>query len=88
MKDDLWNYLVSTDNLDDFLGLEVKCPNCNSKLVEIIYGRPDSILMEKVRNKEVFLGGCIVSGSTPKYHCYECNKNYTKDLDEFNEEAE
>lgn len=47
MNDDLFNYLVATDELDDFLGYEPKCPNCGSKLLEIVYGMPDSETGEK-----------------------------------------
>lgn len=32
MKDELFNYLVATGELDDFLGYEPKCPNCGNKL--------------------------------------------------------
>ena len=83
MKDDLWNYLIATDTLDEFLGLELECPNCHAKLVEIIYGRPNSILLEQAQKKEVFLGGCEDGNNNLKYHCYKCNKNYTKDLKEY-----
>lgn len=80
MKDDLCNYLGATDSLDNVLGLEVKCPHCNSKLVDIIYGRPNSIMMEKAKKKEVFLGGCIVEKNNPTYYCYQCNRYYSKNL--------
>ena len=49
MNDDLFNYLVATDELDDFLGYEPKCPNCGSKLLEIVYGMPDSETGEKAQ---------------------------------------
>ena len=69
MNDDLFNYLVATDELDDFLGYEPKCPNCGSKLLEIVYGMPDSETGEKAMNGELFLGGCMVGEENPKYHC-------------------
>ena len=56
MNDDLFNYLVATDELDNFLGYEPKCPNCGSKLLEIVYGMPDSETGEKAMNGELFLG--------------------------------
>lgn len=31
-KDELFDYLIATDQLDDFLGLEIKCPNCDGIL--------------------------------------------------------
>lgn len=59
-----------------------KCPNCNNKLVEIVYGLPSVELMEKALKKEVSLGGCIIIGDTPRYHCLKCNKKYYEDLKE------
>lgn len=34
MDDKLFDYLVATDTLDEFLGYEPKCPNCGNKLQE------------------------------------------------------
>ena len=59
-----------------------KCPNCNNKLVEIVYGLPTVELMEKALKKEVSLGGCIIIGEMPRYHCLKCNKKYYEDLKE------
>ena len=59
-----------------------KCPNCNNKLVEIVYGLPTVELMEKALKKEVSLGGCIIIGDMPRYHCLKCNKKYYEDLKE------
>ena len=76
--DDLFQYLLITDQLDDFLGFKknYKCPNCGDKLVEIVYGRPTPDVVEKAKQKKLYLGGCNVGGSNPNYHCYGCNKNY------------
>ena len=32
MKDELLSYLIATDEIDDFLGYEPKCPYCKIKL--------------------------------------------------------
>lgn len=74
--DDLFQYLLITDQLDDFLGFKekVKCPNCGDELVEIVYGRPTNETVEKAKQKKLYLGSCM-NGSA-KYHCYGCNKNY------------
>lgn len=51
MNDDFFNYLVATDELDDFLGYEPKCPECGNKLVEIVYGMPGSdVILLKASN--------------------------------------
>lgn len=35
MKDDFFNYLVATDQVDDFLGYEPKSPTCEQKLTKL-----------------------------------------------------
>ena len=84
MKDDLFNYLVATDSLDEFLHYEPKCPHCGHKLIEIVYGRPDSNLIEQAKRQEIVLGGCLIDGEMPIYHCNQCDTNYYKDLKEEN----
>lgn len=78
MKDDLFNYLVANDELDEFLGYEPKCPNCGGKLLPIEYGLPGYDLFEKAEAGEIFLGGCCVEDI--EYHCNSCKKGCSKDL--------
>ena len=59
-------------------GITVKCPKCGSKRVApILYGMPayDEELERKINSEEVYLGGCIISGSDPQYHCFGCGKD-------------
>ena len=35
MNDDFFKFLVATDEVDDFLGYEPKCPVCGNKLDKI-----------------------------------------------------
>ena len=70
MNDDLFNYLVATDELDSFLGYEPKCPNCGGKLLEIVYGMPDSETGEKAMKEELFLGGCMIDDDNPKMYAW------------------
>jgi hypothetical protein len=60
----------------------MKCPKCGKKLVNIEYGLPNSEMFEKAEKKELYLGGCnvFIGVEQPKYHCYNCNKNFYKDL--------
>lgn len=70
MRDDLLNFLVATDSMDEFLGYEPKCPNCGRKLIETSGGPSnykDSVNMR---------------GSKPYYSCNNCRKSYSKDLKE------
>lgn len=57
-----------------------KCPKCGERLIEIIYGMPGSDLFEAEERGEVILGGCCLSGDDPKYHCKNCNIDYSRDL--------
>ncbi len=77
--DDLFQYLLITDQLDDFLGFKekVKCPNCGDELVEIVYGRPTKETVEQAKQKKLYLGSCM--NGIAKYHCYGCGKNYNED---------
>ena len=83
MKDDLLDYLIATDSLDEFLGYEPKCPYCSSKLIEIVYGMPSPEAFEKVEKGELYLGGCIIEDNQPKYHCNKCNKRFYENLKEY-----
>ena len=58
-----------------------KCPNCEGKLIEIIYGMPTCEVGEKAKKGELFLGGCIIEeDNPPKYHCNNCRRSYYEDL--------
>ena len=59
------------------------CPKCREKIVPIVYGFPAPETFEKAERKEVSLGGCMISEYNPKYHCYNCNRDYYEDLREF-----
>ena len=88
MKDNLLDYLIATDSLDEFLGDKSLCPHCGSKLAKIEYGMPGPEIMEQVQNGEVFIGGCcIYADEMPEYHCNNCRRSYTKDLKKYIEEA-
>lgn len=57
-----------------------QCPKCGKNLVEIVYGMPAPELFEAAERGEVILGGCCFSGDDPKYHCKNCNIDYSRDL--------
>lgn len=59
-----------------------KCPNCNSELVEILYGFPIGEAFRQAEMKKLYLGGCCIleGNEQPIYHCYTCNRNYFKDF--------
>ena len=54
-----------------------KCPNCsNEKAVRILYGKPARKAMEAANRKEIYLGGCVISGDDPQYYCYDCSNKW------------
>ena len=57
-----------------------KCPKCNNNLIEIVYGMPSSELFEAEERGEIILGGCCVSDNDPKYHCENCDIDFSRDL--------
>lgn len=58
----------------------MKCPICKSNMVSILYGMPSSEAIEKAERQELFIGGCMITNDNPKYHCYKCQKSFSKDL--------
>lgn len=63
-----------------------RCPNCNNKLLDIVYGMPDYTIGEKAMKGEIFLGGCMISDNDPIYHCNHCRRSYFKNLIDYIEE--
>jgi len=59
---------------------KVKCPICNEKMVEIVYGFPSIETANLAEQRMVFIGGCCISEDSPDYHCYKCRKSFSKDF--------
>ena len=61
-----------------------ECPKCNSeKIAEILYGMPDyEVIKDKLKSRELVLGGCVMEVGAPVWQCTNCNKKiyrkYTK----------
>lgn len=86
MEDSFYDYIISTDKVDDCLIDEPICPNCGQKLLEIVYGMPAGNIIDKAKNGEVFLGGCTYDDDAPQYHCNNCRRSYSADLKKYIEE--
>jgi hypothetical protein len=55
------------------------CPNCGSKnVVDIIYGLPTYETFLEAEAGKFHLGGCIVTGNDPQWHCNECGNEWGK----------
>ena len=59
----------------------IKCPNCGNKLIPIVYGLPRDF--KKAKHGLEFLGGCTIYEDSPKYHCNNCRRGYTEDLQSY-----
>ena len=56
-----------------------KCPKCGGKVVPIVWGYPTAEIMLKAARKEVYLGGCLVTGDRdPQWGCVECETQFLK----------
>lgn len=57
--------------------LQPPCPSCLSPRVRrIVYGEPSPDLAERARHGEVVLGGCLLVGNDPKWHCLDCDNRF------------
>jgi hypothetical protein len=55
------------------------CPVCESShIAKIEYGLPDfsEELERELDAKRVVLGGCVVTGDDPQWHCNECHHRW------------
>ncbi|MEU3009919.1 hypothetical protein [Nocardia asteroides] len=48
------------------------CPECAGPMIEITYGFPTPAAVEADRRGEIILGGCCVSGDSPRWGCQPC----------------
>lgn len=52
------------------------CPDCGGELIPIVWGYPNSELLEKSLREEVFLGGCCMPINPANYHCRKCGGEF------------
>ena len=71
MNDNLFNFLVATDKLDDFLGRKIKCPNCNKYLVPVVYGPLSKKEVKLYNNKQIYW---TKENNEAKWYCYNCHE--------------
>ena len=56
-----------------------KCPMCGSRdTAKILYGLPayNEELENKLNSHTIYLGGCVITPTDPKYHCFSCNEDF------------
>ena len=55
-----------------------ECPHCKSiNVVNIMYGYPGPGAVQDSDEGKVHLGGCIVDIDNPKWHCNDCERDWT-----------
>ena len=64
------------------MGMNKKCPKCGKDLVDIIYGYPTPECFDAEDEKKIYLGGCCTFDDSPKYHCFNCELDFSEDLAE------
>lgn len=53
------------------------CPGCGStQVVPIVYGYPGWEMGVEADQGRVALGGCVVSGDDPQWHCKACGRDF------------
>lgn len=55
------------------------CPKCSSHdVARIFWGHPmeSECFFKKVKEKEIVLGGCIVTDDDPEWECTVCNHRW------------
>ena len=55
-----------------------KCPKCSSlKIAEILWGMPnmDEELEQALKNGDMIIGGCCITGHDPQWQCIDCETN-------------
>jgi len=53
------------------------CSNCNYELVNIIYGKPSSKLINMARNEDIAIAGRPFLNNLPTHYCYGCHETYS-----------
>ncbi len=66
----------------------IKCPNCNNKMIKIVYGMPSNELFELSEKGIIHLGGCSVSDDDPIYYCSNCRRKYFDNLKDYIEDSD
>jgi hypothetical protein len=57
-----------------------KCLICKEPMALWLYGMPIyENLSDKIKNKEIVLGGCCISNNDPKWACIQCCFSYRED---------
>jgi len=55
------------------------CPGCASRNVAIfVYGKPrlSRKVIEGFESGKIISGGCMIRKTAPKWHCYNCDKDF------------
>jgi hypothetical protein len=73
--DDEWHEIVEEINAGKKQTTKPSCPKCGAKRVaHIMYGLPHYCdeLKADLETGRIVLGGCVVEGDSPTWHCNQC----------------
>lgn len=71
--------LLGMEIIWENIGNMNECPKCGgTDLAIILYGLPSDELQnsQKVKDKKIVLGGCVVNRENPKLECNDCGWRY------------
>ena len=61
--------------------LKARCPACRAKTgVPMAYGLPGDALLIAANNKQVLLGGCVITPHQPDRGCLRCGHRWRHSL--------
>jgi len=55
------------------------CPECNNTwIAEILWGYPSNVesIENELEQKEIVLGGCLITNNDPKWECNSCHHKW------------
>ncbi|MEV6277716.1 hypothetical protein [Nocardia sp. NPDC051832] len=55
------------------------CPQCGTDGIPIIYGFPSAAVMDKVEAGLAQMGGCVITGTEPRWACPSCQHRWRTD---------
>ena len=65
------------------------CPACTSAdVIPIVYGSPSSAAGDEQSAGRLVLGGCVITGVEPRWHCKACGNDFRKIGEELDDPPE
>ena len=75
----VWNAFLEDEEVQTLNESKSTCHSCNSKSVAwILWGYPVDMraIEQKLKDRKIVLGGCIVTDHDSKWECNECHHRW------------